>query len=143
MKKIVVASHGSMAEGMKNTIELFAGHNDNVSYISAYTKKNDDLNETIDKLFDTFTDDDKVIIFTDLMGGSVNQRLTVKAQDNKNIFIVYGFNLPVVIEAILSKEDVNSTYIKKLIEVGRSSLGTVELNDDNNDSKNDNEDFFN
>ncbi|QFR69547.1 PTS sugar transporter subunit IIA domain-containing protein [Companilactobacillus paralimentarius] len=39
MKKIVVASHGSMAEGMKNTIELFAGHNDNVSYISAYTKR--------------------------------------------------------------------------------------------------------
>lgn len=141
MKKIVVASHGSMAEGMKNTIELFAGHNDNVSYISAYTKKNDDLNETIDKLFGTFTDDDKVIIFTDLMGGSVNQRLTVKAQNNKNVFIIYGFNLPVVIEAILSKEDVNATYIKKLVEVGRNSLGTVELN--NNDSKNDDEDFFN
>ena len=136
MKKIVVASHGSMAEGMKNTIELFAGHNDNVSYISAYTKKNDDLNETIDKLFDTFADDDKVIIFTDLMGGSVNQRLTVKAQTNKNVFIIYGFNLPVVIEAILSKEDVNATYIKKLVEVG-----TVEL--DSNDSNNDDEDFFN
>jgi Phosphotransferase system, mannose/fructose-specific component IIA len=39
MRRIVVASHGSMAEGMKNTIELFAGKNENVSYLSAYVKK--------------------------------------------------------------------------------------------------------
>ncbi|GEO64574.1 PTS sugar transporter subunit IIA [Companilactobacillus nantensis] len=141
MKRIVVASHGSMAEGMKNTIELFAGQNENVSYISAYVKKNDDLSETIDNLFSSFNDDDKVIIFTDLMGGSVNQRLTVKAQNNPNIFIVYGFNLPIVIEAILSKEEVTKSYIKKLVQVGKDSLGMVDIED--SESKNNNEDFFN
>jgi len=141
MRRIVVASHGSMAEGMKNTIELFAGQNENVSYISAYVKKNDDLNETIDKLFSSFNDDDKVIIFTDLMGGSVNQRLTVKAQNNPNIYIIYGFNLPIVIEAILSKEEVTKDYIQKLVQVGKDSLGVVDLQDSKTD--NDNEDFFN
>ncbi|KRM15791.1 PTS system fructose IIA component [Companilactobacillus nantensis DSM 16982] len=130
-----------MAEGMKNTIELFAGQNENVSYISAYVKKNDDLSETIDNLFSSFNDDDKVIIFTDLMGGSVNQRLTVKAQNNPNIFIVYGFNLPIVIEAILSKEEVTKSYIKKLVQVGKDSLGMVDIED--SESKNNNEDFFN
>ncbi|MQS75441.1 PTS sugar transporter subunit IIA [Companilactobacillus halodurans] len=143
MKKIIVASHGNMAEGMKNTIELFAGHNNNVSYISAYTKKDDDLTETIDKLFDSFDSDDKVIIFTDLMGGSVNQRLTVKAQDKSNVFIIYGFNLPVVIEAILSKEEVNNEYINKLVDVGRTSLGTIDTKKNAVSSKNDNSDFFN
>lgn len=132
-----------MAEGMKNTIELFAGHNNNVSYISAYTKKDDDLTETIDKLFDSFDSDDKVIIFTDLMGGSVNQRLTVKAQDKSNVFIIYGFNLPVVIEAILSKEEVNNEYINKLVDVGRTSLGTIDTKKNAVSSKNDNSDFFN
>ncbi len=141
MKKIIVASHGSMAEGMKNTIELFAGQNKNVSYISAYTKKNDDLNETIDKLFDSFNEDDKVIIFTDLMGGSVNQRFTVKAQNNNNVFIIYGFNLPIVIEAILSNEDVTKDYLKKLVDVGKNSIGLVDFEE--NESKNDSEDFFN
>ncbi|WP_338231279.1 PTS sugar transporter subunit IIA [Companilactobacillus muriivasis] len=141
MRRIVVASHGSMAEGMKNTIELFAGQNENVSYISAYVKKNDDLNETIDKLFSSFNDDDKVIIFTDLMGGSVNQRLTVKAKNNPNIYIIYGFNLPIVIEAILSKEEVTKDYIQKLVQVGKDSLGVVDLEDSKTD--NDNEDFFN
>lgn len=141
MRRIVVASHGSMAEGMKNTIELFAGQNENVSYISAYVKKNDDLNETIDKLFSSFNDDDKVIIFTDLMGGSVNQRLTVKAKNNPNIYIIYGFNLPIVIEAILSKEEVTKDYIQKLVQVGKDSLGVVDLQDSKTD--NDNEDFFN
>ncbi|WP_338214975.1 PTS sugar transporter subunit IIA [Companilactobacillus muriivasis] len=141
MRRIVVASHGSMAEGMKNTIELFAGQNENVSYISAYVKKNDDLNETIDKLFSSFSDDDKVIIFTDLMGGSVNQRLTVKAKNNPNIYIIYGFNLPIVIEAILSKEEVTKDYIQKLVQVGKDSLGVVDLEDSKTD--NDNEDFFN
>ncbi|PMD72091.1 PTS sugar transporter subunit IIA [Companilactobacillus nuruki] len=141
MKRIVVASHGSMAEGMKNTIELFAGHDNDVDYISAYTKKNDDLNETIDKLFSSFNDDDKVIIFTDLKGGSVNQRLTVKAQNNQNIFIIYGFNLPVVIEAILTKEEITQEYIKNLIQIGKDSLGTIDFS--KNESKNDDEDFFN
>jgi len=141
MRRIVVASHGSMAEGMKNTIELFAGQNENVSYISAYTKKNDDLDETIDKLFSSFSNDDKVIIFTDLMGGSVNQRLTVKAKNNPNIYIIYGFNLPIVIEAILSKEEVTKDYIQKLVQVGKDSLGVVDLEDSKTD--NDNEDFFN
>lgn len=141
MKRIVVASHGSMAEGMKNTIELFAGHDNDVDYISAYTKKNDDLNETIDKLFSSFNDDDRVIIFTDLKGGSVNQRLTVKAQNNQNIFIIYGFNLPVVIEAILTKEEITQEYIKNLIQIGKDSLGTIDFS--KNESKNDDEDFFN
>ncbi|MBL3530873.1 PTS sugar transporter subunit IIA [Companilactobacillus zhachilii] len=141
MRRIVVASHGSMAEGMKNTIELFAGKNENVSYLSAYVKKNDDFTEMINKLFSSFNDDDKVIIFTDLMGGSVNQRLTVKAQGNPNVFIVYGFNLPVVIEAILSKEEVTKEYVQKLVQVGKDSLGMVDL--EPAESKNDNEDFFN
>lgn len=141
MKKIVVASHGSMAEGMKNTIELFAGVNDNVSYISAYTKKNDDLDDRVDKLFDSFEDDDKVIIFTDLMGGSVNQRLSVKAKTDKNVFIIYGFNLPVVIEAILSKEPVTKNYIQKLVKIGKDSLGVADL--DESGAKNNDEDFFN
>lgn len=141
MRRIVVASHGSMAEGMKNTIELFAGKNENISYLSAYVKKNDDFTEMINKLFSSFNDDDKVIIFTDLMGGSVNQRLTVKAQGNPNVFIVYGFNLPVVIEAILSKEEVTKEYVQKLVQVGKDSLGMVDL--EPAESKNDNEDFFN
>ncbi|WP_201306993.1 PTS sugar transporter subunit IIA [Companilactobacillus farciminis] len=141
MKRIVVASHGSMAEGMKNTIELFAGHKNNVDYISAYTRKNDDLNQTINDLFNSFKSDDKVIIFTDLMGGSVNQKMTVKAQENPNVFIIYGFNLPVVIEAILSNEEVNGEYVKKLIQVGRSSLGTVPVEE--KEIKNNDEDFFN
>jgi Phosphotransferase system, mannose/fructose-specific component IIA len=95
----------------------------------------------INKLFSSFNDDDKVIIFTDLMGGSVNQRLTVKAQGNPNVFIVYGFNLPVVIEAILSKEEVTKEYVQKLVQVGKDSLGMVDL--EPAESKNDNEDFFN
>lgn len=143
MKRIVVASHGSMAEGMKNTIELFAGHKNNVSYISAYTKENDDLSKTLDTLFASFNEDDKVIIFTDLMGGSVNQKITVKAQNKSNVFIIYGFNLPVVIEAILSKEEVTKNYIQKLVQIGRSSLGTVAEDEVKENSENTDEDFFN
>ena len=39
MRKFLLASHGNLAAGMKNTIEMIAGVRDDIQAIGAYTKE--------------------------------------------------------------------------------------------------------
>lgn len=141
MKRFIVASHGELAKGIQSTIELFAGHELPITYITAYTKADSDLDDQLKKALAPVTPADQVIIFTDLMGGSVNQKLTLAAAPYKNIFIIAGFNLPVILEAVLSADPVDQKYITTLIDKGRAGLQQVSLPSKPIDSSND--DFLN
>jgi mannose/fructose-specific phosphotransferase system component IIA len=141
MKRFIVASHGELAKGIQSTIELFAGHDLPITYISAYTKADADLDTQLKKVFDSITDTDQVLIFTDLMGGSVNQKLSLRAVNYINVFIIAGFNLPVILEAVLSPDPIDQKYIAALVSKGRAGLQQVALPDKPMDSNDD--DFLN
>ena len=39
MRRIILASHGMLAEGMKDSVTFIVGHSNNIYTISAYTKE--------------------------------------------------------------------------------------------------------
>lgn len=96
--RIIIASHGKMAEGMKNSAEIIIGKNDKIDTICAY------IDETIDyqKLIkETIESHDyhhrKLIVLTDLLGGSVNTEF-LKYINDFEFYLISGVNLPLLIE---------------------------------------------
>ncbi len=136
MKKFVVASHARLATGFQSTIELFAGSEHDITYISAYVDEVD-LDVEVDKFISNLSDDDQAVIFTDMFGGSVNQKFVIASQNKANIFVVAGMNLPVILEIILSSEPYTTAVVDRLIDSGRMAMQQVYLTSDTTQSAGD------
>ena len=70
--------------------------------------------------------EDRIFVFTDLMGGSVNQKLLRYAQQ-ENVTLITGTNLPVLMQIMLADEDVEVEEIRQYIEDARQELQLVEI----------------
>ncbi|EHJ01696.1 PTS system fructose subfamily IIA component [Clostridium sp. DL-VIII] len=135
MRKILVATHGYYANGIKSSLEILTGIHDNITTINAYVS-DDNVDEKLKEFFETISIEDEVVIFTDLYGGSVNQKVTGFSKD-KNVFIVAGFNLSMVIETFLYTGNLTKDKINELIAANRNEMKLVEIKANDEDEKND------
>ena len=128
MKKILIATHGNAAQGIKDSLEMLTGITENVFTINAYTKENILLDE-IKKFFDQVSLEDKVIVFTDIGGGSVNQAMIPFSKES-NVFVITGFNIPLILELALESRDITNEIIASKIDISQKQMFKVEgLND--------------
>jgi fructoselysine and glucoselysine-specific PTS system IIA component len=114
MRKFLIATHGSFAKGIQSSLEIIIGKLENVFMIQAYTEENKSLKEEIDLVLEQIRNEDELIVFTDLMGGSVTNQILQYAL-KKNVFIVSGFNLPLLLDILLSDPE---TPVNEVIETG-------------------------
>lgn len=99
LRKIILASHGHLADGLKSSVELIAGEQKNIYTINAYEDEDFDLKSTIKNLFSNFSSNDEVIVITDVYGGSVNNEFLV-CLNEFSFSLVTGMNLPLVLELL-------------------------------------------
>lgn len=135
MKKILIATHGTLASGAKSTIELLVGNMADITCINAYVEGGEDVPESITRFFDSVKPEEVVFVFTDILGGSVNQKITAYAS-KLNVFIIAGFNLPVILTVLMETEKVTKERLKEIIEESRSKMNLVEV-DINNENDED------
>ena len=98
-RKFLIVSHGGLARGIKSSLELIAGAVDEVYVLEAYVEENKPIEEELSRLF--AEEEVEWVVFSDLLGGSVTNQV-VRAGNGKAVHIVAGFNLPLVIEVVLS-----------------------------------------
>lgn len=137
MRKILIATYGYLANGIKISIEILCGKKENISYINAYV---DDTNidEGIKKFFNNLKSEDEAVILTDILGGSVNQKLMFYC-NYPNVHVIAGFNLAIVLEMILAPEPLCEEDVMELVKNCSEQL--VYLNQEGiNEQKE--EDFF-
>lgn len=80
----------------------------------------------IQRFFDTVQPNDQVVIFTDIYGGSVNQKFAEKSQQ-ENVFVVAGFNVPLLLETMLSNEAITTEFLDMMIEKARFGMQQITL----------------
>lgn len=124
MLKICIATHGHYASGIYSSFQLIAGAKENIDVIEAYVKE-DNLPETIADYMAKQNPEDTLIVFTDLLGGSVNQAFAPYLQTH-NFHLVTGINLAMLLE-LAFLEEVNADDIRKIVENGKSQI--VYVND--------------
>ena len=103
MQRLVLASHGYLAEGMKNSAQIIVGKSAEIYTICAYVKEGITLESQINELFDSFPEDDEMIVVTDIFGGSVNNEFMQRLQ-NRRFWLVSGMNLPLVIQLAMAED---------------------------------------
>lgn len=102
MRHIVIASHHRMASGLADTLAFVAGV-PNVHALDAYMDGTDEIETQVAELMDGFDDGDEVLVFTDMLGGSVTQRFAPYA--NEHVHVICGMSLPLVLEIALGHPD--------------------------------------
>ena len=127
MRKIILASHHNLAIGMKDTLEYIIPTVGDITAIAAYTT-NLPVNEEIEAALADITEKDEAIIFTDLLGGSVNQNFT-KYLTYPNVHLVAGMNLPVIMSCLLPLGDaaIEPEQLRLAIQEGQQQI--VYVND--------------
>lgn len=107
MRKILIASHSELAEGMKHTLQFFVGQDIDVTSICAYVDE-EKLETKLERYFSQVDVQDEVLVFTDLLGGSVNQALLPYVQ-REHVHVIAGVFLGVILELVYRKE----SYLSK------------------------------
>ncbi|MBY6811485.1 UNVERIFIED_ORG: PTS mannnose transporter subunit IIA [Clostridium botulinum] len=137
-KKYLIATHGELAKGIQSSLNILAGIGKDVEVINAYIT-DEDYTPKIVNFIENIGDDEQGVIFTDLFGGSVNQKTVTEVLNSKkdNIFIISNANLAIVLSMMFSVEETFSEeYIKKSIEESQITLVSTKISND------DEEDFF-
>lgn len=120
MRKIIIAGHGNFAEGMRSSLELIMGKQECISTVCAYLEF-DNIEEKVDKIIQKIHEDDEVVVFTDLFGGSVNN-VFMRYISNKNFHLIAGVNLLLLIEIVchIYEDDLDVIIERALCNVHNS-----------------------
>ena len=123
MKKIIIASHHKLASGFKDTLEYIVPNTVEVLDINAYIDTDTIENEMV-SFFEKFDKDEQIFVFTDLLGGSVNQEF-VKYINIRNVELIAGMNLPLILSislAISEGSQLSSEEIQSLVEESKQQI---------------------
>ena len=127
MKKIIIASHQYLAQGLKSTLEYIVPNTVEVIDINAYIENISVENQILTSL-EQCNEEEQIFVFTDLLGGSVNQEFIDKIS-KYNIELIAGANLPIIMTIVLKlgEQDLTKDEIREAIEEARDQL--VYVND--------------
>lgn len=125
MKQILIATHGKMASGIRYTAELIVGKMAEITTIDAYVTPEDNVEKKFEEYFAQH-ENDRIFVFTDLMGGSVNQKL-LRYSQKENVTLITGTNLPVLMQVMMADDDVTEEEIQEFIDDAREELQMVDL----------------
>lgn len=118
MRKIVIASHGYFSKGLVSSLEIIMGKQENIYTICGYI---DDHNvEEEIEIFMKENQDNELIIFTDLLGGSINN-IFLKYIDSENVYLIAGVNLAILIEIV---NNINCNELRSRIKETIKRIGT-------------------
>ena len=117
MRKVLVATHGRFAEGIRETMQFIMGDEGTVDVLNAYTSQEFDMHKEAERLVNNLGAGDELIVAADLFGGSVANTF-VQYMPTVKVHVVTGVNLPMLIELAasaggeLSAEDLIETAIQ-------------------------------
>ena len=134
--KMILASHGKLAEGMKDTLEMIVGKNENIYAFAAYsdgseTKFLEDIQALINE-----NQDEQIVIATDILGGSVNNEMIQLLNQYPQIYLISGMNLPVIITLATAVCPLTTEMIEEAISMGKEGVVFVnQLMKENNEEE--------
>ena len=110
MVGIVLASHGELAAGVRQTSSMVFGDQENVAVVSLEPSMGpDDFRANLEKAVATLEDQEQVLFLVDLWGGTPFNQTTAFAKGHDTWAIVTGLSLPMVIEAFSARIDPSKT----------------------------------
>lgn len=103
MKAIVFVGHGELPKGMKHSVGMITGIEENVFAVSlAMEDGKEEFQQKLQELDLQIADYAEVLIFADLLGGSPCNGVVERYFKNDKVEIITGMNLPMAVTAALA-----------------------------------------
>ena len=131
---IIIVTHSNFAEGIKNSVEMIAGKQDNFTAINFENGEDiEDLKNRISQKAEEYTSKGLDVIYvTDLKGATpFNACLYVSTQ----IWgpVVAGLCLPILLELVLTRDTMDiedlSSYVRYVITNAKESIQVIDANE--------------
>ncbi|MFR6671243.1 MAG: PTS sugar transporter subunit IIA [Enterococcus avium] len=127
MRKLIIASHSTLAEGFKETLEFLTGIQSRINSLCAYVEGTEEIDQKIPELLAT---SDEVIILTDMAGGSVNQKFYQHISEH--VHVIAGMNLPLAMSIALQLDN-ETLDIPSIVEEAQQQI--IYMNEQKNEEK--------
>ena len=130
MKRLILASHGRLAEGMADTARMIIGDQTELIPLSLVSGMQPELLKTkVEGMIKSWPGE-LTVILTDLWGGSVNTALLPLCAD-ANVHLIAGMNLNLVLQLCLSDVETGGMTIESILNEAQKSMvyGNAKLNE--------------
>lgn len=124
MVGIVVLSHGQFASEAVKSAAMLVGHGERLASEGVLESDTPETFFTrVHKIIEQVDDGDGVIALVDLFGGTPNNTV-YQLKREKNVRIITGFNLPMLIYAITERTEATTQaeLVEALMRVGASEI---------------------
>jgi mannose/fructose/sorbose-specific phosphotransferase system IIA component len=127
MFKILIVSHGNLAEAMLNSAEMICGAQEDVVAIGLQPEQSpEELGQIIADVCDRWSRDD-VMVFTDLFSGTPSN-VVARVLDGKGFQHISGVNLALLIEALMCRDSMSALETAgELISMAGETIVDVNL----------------
>lgn len=125
MISILVVSHGALAEGMLDAMQMITGPQEKVLALGLKeTEAPEDLIDRIREAADALDDGDGVLIMVDLYGATpFNSSSRLFMESSHSIEVVTGVNLPMLVEIVMSREGVSlADLLQQAYQAGQGGI---------------------
>ncbi|WMJ79307.1 mannose/fructose/sorbose PTS transporter subunit IIA [Clostridium sp. MB40-C1] len=105
--KLIVCGHGDIAPGILNASNMIFGEQEGVFAVPFLNGEGtEDLKKKIEDVLAKSDDDNEVLFMIDVFGGTPYNIVAEHCYNKKNMDIITGVNLPLVLEALSLKNSV-------------------------------------
>ena len=125
MNQVILASHGQLSAGAKDSVGMIVGNLPNVHSIVLLRDDKRSVAKEAEDLIANFDMDDDVYILTDMLGSSVNNSMSELLLKYPNLIVISGMNLPLILEISMNGEKLTGVEINRLIEQSRLGIQNV------------------
>ena len=121
-RTLILASHHTMAAGLKDTLDFVSGGAAECVALSAYMD-NEPCDSAVDKVMAELDADTEAIVLTDLNAGSVNQQF-FRYVGRPHTHVVSGMNLPLALVFALEPADdyLTAERVREIVADAQSEI---------------------
>lgn len=128
MVQILIVTHGPLADALKESALLVYGKTEQLRTIGLFHGDNiDDLYDKIVTNIKEINEEDGVLVFVDMFGGTPCNKVALAIKNLKEycrIECIVGVNLPILIEALCLRSDKTKTLDEMVKELLQLALKT-------------------
>ncbi len=138
MFEIVLTGHGKFAGGIKSAVRLLVGEKPVIHSVEFMPEESEaDYKKHLEDCLDSLSDAKQIYILCDILGGTPAKMAYLLCRERKNVDILYGVNLPLILEmcmqAVSGEDEISD--IEKLQDESRESLGFIKRTTDKQETK--------
>ena len=129
MFEMILTGHGRFADGIKSAIQLLVGDKPAVHSVEFMPEESEeDYREHLQECLDSLNGAGQIYILCDILGGTPAKMAYLLCREQKNVDILYGVNLPLILEmcmqAVSGAERIED--IEAVRQEARLALGYME-----------------